>query len=447
MKVGEKSRENVANQDFSGYYHREVPPEDVELTHAGPGTPAGEYLRRYWQPIAMSTEIDKRPVLLRILGEDLVAFRMPSGEVGLVHKHCPHRGASLEFGQIETSGIRCAYHGWLIGQGGHVLESPASSWACRLVHGAYPTKEFRGLVFAYFGPPHLKPEFPIFDTMEDPRARYIPFSHTTPCNWTQIGDNGLDPIHVSFLHMIGSPQFGGAWADVPEIDWRETPVGLVYVVTTRVGERIYVRSNDTILPNISQGGSNWVDADSTNFFTRASMLRWKVPVDDVATNQIGWRIFNGEIEPESRFRPDESAIGKGKLDLFGQTPDGRSYEERQAVPSDYDIIVSQRPIAVHKLEHLGTADRGIVMARRLIREGIERAKEERVATAAQKVWAHPIPTYAHDTLLSIPPKAGEDDRELLRRIARGVTDIVISSGQGEGDRTEGVRARLRALGG
>ncbi|MGY4362933.1 nitrite reductase/ring-hydroxylating ferredoxin subunit [Bradyrhizobium sp. i1.3.1] len=447
MQINEDGRESAVSRDFSGYYNREVPQEDSELTHTGPGTAAGEYLRRYWQPIAMSSEFDKRPVLLKVLGEDLVAFKVPSGDVGLVHKHCPHRGASLEFGQIEANGIRCAYHGWLIGQGGRVLESPASSWACRLVHGAYPTREYRGLIFAYFGPPHLKPEFPIFDTMEDPQARYIPFLHTTPCNWTQIGDNGLDPIHVSFLHMIGSPQFGAAWADVPEIDWHETPVGMVYVVTTRVGDRIYVRSNDTILPNISQGGSNWVDADSTNFFTRASMVRWKVPVDNTATMQIGWRIFNGEIEPEGRFAADENAIGKDKIDLFGQTADGRSYAERQAVPSDFDIIVSQRPIAVHKLEHLGTADRGIVMARRLVRRGIEQAKDPSSDAMVPQVSVRPIPTYAHDTLLSIPAKPGEDDRELLRRIGREVTEIIISSGQREGDRTEHVRARLKTLSG
>lgn len=446
MAKNDKTLENVAGEEFSGYFNREVPSEDSGLTHVGPGTPGGEYLRRYWQPIAISSEIEKRPVALKIMGEDLVAFRLPSGEVGLVHKHCPHRGASLEFGQIEEGGIRCAYHGWLIGQGGRVLESPAASWACRLVHAAYPTHEYRGLVFAYFGPPHLKPEFPTYDTLEDPNSkRFIPCSITWPCNWIQIGDNGMDPIHVSFLHMIGGPQFGAAWAEIPELDWQETPIGMVYVVTTRVGERIYVRSNDVILPNIAQVGSNWVDDKSTNFFTRASMFRWRVPVDDATTMLIGWRIFNPEVEPESRFPVDANAIGKDKIDLFGQTDDGRSYAERQAIPSDYDIILSQRPIAVHKAEHLGTGDRGVVMHRRLIRQGIERTRDERSAVALQEVSRRPIPTYAHDTFLNIPPTSKENDRELLRRIGSEVSQIVIASGQEEGERTERVRARLRTL--
>src|SRR5438874_942950 len=138
----------IVEQEFSGYFQREVPPEDSDLTRVGPGTPGGEYLRRFWHPVAMSSELGDRPLGLRILGEDLVAFRMPSGEIGLVHKHCPHRGASLEFGQVEEKGIRCSYHGWLISQGGRVLESHAANWACRLVHGAYPTREQHGLPFA-----------------------------------------------------------------------------------------------------------------------------------------------------------------------------------------------------------------------------------------------------------------------------------------------------------
>lgn len=442
MEGNGSNRDQISKEEYSGYYSREVPPEDIELTHTSPGTPGGEYLRRYWQPIAMSSEIEERPIALKILGEELVAFRLPTGEIGLVHKHCPHRGASLEFGQVEATGIRCAYHGWVINQGGRVIESPAANWACRLVHGAYPTHEYRGLVFAYLGAPHLKPEFPLFDTLEDPNKKFIPFSYSYRCNWLQIGDNGVDPMHVPFLHTIGYSQFGDAWLSIPELDFRQTPIGMMYVTAIRVGNRILVRSNDAIMPNISQGGSNWLDDKSKNFFTRAGMFRWKVPVDDASTTQIGWRLFDGQVEPEGRFPVEE--IGKEKLGLFGQTEDKRSYEERQSMPSDYDVIHSQRPIAVHKAEHLGTGDRGVVMLRRLTRQGIERVKASEMV-ALQEVTTRPIPTYAHDTFLDIPVKPGEDDLELLRRIAREATDIIVSSASEGGDRDDIVRARLKEL--
>jgi phenylpropionate dioxygenase-like ring-hydroxylating dioxygenase large terminal subunit len=439
----QRAEQTVVDEEFSGYLHRGIPVEDAELTHVGPGTPGGEYLRRYWHPIAMSTEIDNRPVALRILGEDLVAFRMPSGEIGLVHKHCPHRGASLEFGQVEAKGIRCAYHGWLIARGGRVLESPAANWACRLVHGAYPTREHRGLVFAYLGPPQLRPEFPLFDTLEQPGTRLIPFSYSYRCNYLQIGDNGMDPMHVPFLHAIGYAQFGNAWTAIPELQFVETPLGMIYVTVLRVGDRILVRSNDAIMPNISQGGSNWLDESSTNFFTRGAVFRWKVPVDDAATTQIGWRIFDPEIEPKDRFSPAD--IGKEKTDLFGQTEDKRSDAQRHAMPSDYDVIHSQRPIAIHRLEHLGKGDQGVIMLRRLLRKGIRQTQEGDGAAAMHDIRVRPIPTYTHDTYLDIPRRqTEEEDRELMRRIGREVSEIVLASAREE-DRLDHARARLRTL--
>ena len=101
------------NTAYSAYHHRERPAEDEELTRVGPGTPCGEYLRRFWQPVILSSELGELPRRLRILGEDLVAFRDKSGAIGLLELHCPHRGTSLEFGLIGDKGIRCCYHGWL----------------------------------------------------------------------------------------------------------------------------------------------------------------------------------------------------------------------------------------------------------------------------------------------------------------------------------------------
>src|SRR5688572_18591045 len=101
-----------------------VPKEDERLTHVGLGTPMGELLRRFWQPVCLSEELGDLPKRITILGEDLVAFRDRKGRVGVLDLHCAHRGASLEYGRIEEAGIRCCYHGWLFGADGQCLQQP-----------------------------------------------------------------------------------------------------------------------------------------------------------------------------------------------------------------------------------------------------------------------------------------------------------------------------------
>ena len=109
---------------YSGYLHNEVPDDDAELTRVGPGTPMGEYLRRFWQPLLLSEQITDLPVPITRLNEELVAFRDGDGRVGIVESHCSHRGTSLEYGKVEQRGIRCCYHGWLYDIDGRILETP-----------------------------------------------------------------------------------------------------------------------------------------------------------------------------------------------------------------------------------------------------------------------------------------------------------------------------------
>ena len=140
---------------YGGYFHREVPAEDAELTHVGAGTPCGEYFRRFWQPICFSDDLRDLPRRVKILAEDLVAFRDQSSAVGLLELHCPHRGTSLEFGLIDQRGIRCCYHGWLFAADGTILETPGepveSTLKDRLYHGAYPTHEVQRHRLCVFG--------------------------------------------------------------------------------------------------------------------------------------------------------------------------------------------------------------------------------------------------------------------------------------------------------
>ncbi len=227
------------NKAYSAYHHRGLPPADEELTRVGPGTPGGEYLRRFWQPVVLTSELGELPKRLRILGEDLVAFRDKSGAAGLLELHCPHRGTSLEFGLIGETGIRCCYHGWLFGCDGAILETPGepadSTLKERLFHGAYPVHEHAGLVFAYMGPPELQPPFPMLDTLELPGYQLVPRTPSLwECNWVQVKENAMDPAHLQFLHTLpGSKGFVDDFKTHPEWDWMETPVGMVYIDTRR----------------------------------------------------------------------------------------------------------------------------------------------------------------------------------------------------------------------
>ena len=117
---------------FDGYRRREVPPPDPELTRVGPGAPCGEYLRRFWQPVAFARDLASAPLRARILGEELVVFRDRGGCVGVLHLHCAHRGTSVEFGIPLERGIRCCYHGWVYDVDGRCLETPREPVGSRL---------------------------------------------------------------------------------------------------------------------------------------------------------------------------------------------------------------------------------------------------------------------------------------------------------------------------
>ena len=216
---------------FDGYHRREVPPPDPELTQVGPGTPCGEYLRRFWQPVAFARDLAATPLRVKILGEDLVVFRDRGGRVGVLHLHCAHRGTSLEYGIPVERGIRCCYHGWVFDVDGCCLETPGEPRGSRLhervAQGAYPTHELAGLIFAYLGPPDRRPAFPMWDSYAVSGYTLMPAAKfTLPCNWLQVKDNSMDPVHTAFLHALSSGyQFTPAFGVVPELDWASKSAG------------------------------------------------------------------------------------------------------------------------------------------------------------------------------------------------------------------------------
>ena len=399
---------------YSGYLHRQVPQEDTELTHVGPDTPCGEYMRRFWNPICFSDELSDLPKRVKILGEELVVFRDGKGAVGLLELHCPHRGTSLEFGLVGERGIRCCYHGWLFGVDGAVLETPGepadSTLKDRLFHGAYPIHEAHGLVFAYMGPPAEQPPFPIYDSLIRPGYRVIPGQkYFYPCNWLQIQDNTMDPAHTAFLHTIVSGAvFTEEFGVLPELDFLETPIGMIYVATRRVGDNCWVRMVETVLPNLQQVAPIWENGRQERAFSGPMMSRWLVPMDDTSTMFIELRHVSETDGETPSWWADRDQM------LAGQVA-ADSYEEGQRHPGDYEAQVSQRPIAVHGLEHLSETDRGVSMFRRQMRRGIQAVRGGNDPAGVIRETGAVIPTFCNNTVIHMPPAATEaKDKKMMR---------------------------------
>ena len=408
---------------FDGYHRRDVPAPDPELTQVGPGTPAGEYLRRFWQPVAFVRDLATTPLRVRILGEDLVVFRDRGGRNGVLHLHCAHRGTSLEFGIPLERGLRCCYHGWVYDVDGRCLETPGEPRGSRLCdkvwQGAYPTHELCGLVFAYLGPPERRPAFPMYDSYQVEGHRLMPAAKfTMPCNWLQVKDNSMDPVHTAFLHALSSGyQFTEAFGVVPELDWQPTASGMVYIATRRINDLAWVRVCDFMPPNVHQFTRELEEATAPKGASRPVIIRWAVPDDDTTTTNFEL----AQADPAWGLTAEQVAQPG-----FGQSGD-RSYAERQRFPADFDAQSSQRTIAVHALEHLGATDRGVITLRKIVRDGI------RAVAAGGDPWGthwragEVIPTFTQDVVLKVAPApTPEDDRRLLRETGRSVIATGVS---------------------
>jgi nitrite reductase/ring-hydroxylating ferredoxin subunit len=394
---------------YDGYHRRAVPPPDPELTEVGPGTACGEYLRRFWQPVAFVRELGDTPLRVRILGEDLVVFRDRSGQIGVLHLHCAHRGTSLEFGIPVERGIRCCYHGWVYDVDGRCLETPgepAGSRLCeRVVQGAYPVHEFTGLVFAYLGPPDRRPAFPRYDSYAVPGLVLMPAAKfALPCNWLQVKDNSMDPVHTAFLHALSSGyQFTEAFGVVPELDWMTTEAGMVYIATRRVGELVWVRVCDFMPPNVHQFTREIEEATQAKAASRPVIIRWAVPNDDGQTTNFEL----AQVDPAWELTAEQVAQPG-----FGQSDD-RPYADRQRQPADFDAQASQRRIAVHGLEHLASTDRGVIMLRRIVRRRHPRGGPRRGSAWSRRAREGHPDLHAGHGALRVPPAADpEEDRRL-----------------------------------
>ena len=433
---------------FDGYHQTWIGQSDDELTQVGPGTAMGEYLRRYWQPVAVVSELGVAPKLIRILGEDLVLFRATGGRVGLVHRRCPHRRASLEFGKPEARGIRCCYHGWLFDVDGTPLDVPGqpkgvAERICKTVRlGAYPVREYKGLVFTYMGPPERRPAFPVYDTLEQEGHDYVPYKAPFHCNWLQVLDAIVDPIHTAFLHSrISREQFSEGFGEIGEIKFYERQMGFLGTATRRVGANVWVRTNELVFPNFTQAGAAFAaDGNEPLYYGRTAFARWVVPLDDTETLCYAWAVFGDRGDPKEYNTPEGP-----ELIEQGEVFD-RSYAEKQRFPADAEATEGMGPITEHEKENLVPSDKGIVLYRKRLREIIRALQKGEEPRHTRDVWPDgPIPTYGGDTVLHLP-KNGEDDGTLLRQAGQAVMQAQFDAeGIAEPERVARVVAALKTI--
>jgi phenylpropionate dioxygenase-like ring-hydroxylating dioxygenase large terminal subunit len=328
-------------------------------------------MRRYWQPVCLSTDLKDLPKPVRILGEDLVAFRDGQGKAGLLFFRCSHRGTSLEYGRVEARGLRCCYHGWLYDVEGNVLEMPlepsVNPFLEQIRHPCYPVREFGGLVFAYMGPLEKMPEFPVYDVWQKAggqlKARMGPrVGGPVNCNWLQAEENLMDALHTFWLHTLHSgPQFPSQiyGVDPDALQYEETGMGMRFVLTRKLenGKR-WELIWEMIMPlNVHLV---YTDEPKTE---RVRAVTYCVPIDD--THQLGASIrWIPEGESESPSGREQLAPGERK---------DTSYEYAQRHPDDKEAVEGQGPIALHRLEHLVTSDKGVMMYRSILRKAIETA--------------------------------------------------------------------------
>ncbi len=422
---------------YSGYYNRPAAPKHDPLTEVGAGTPAGEYLRRFWHPFMLSSELGELPKAIKVLGEELVIFRDKSGRIGLLHKHCIHRGVSLEFGIVAERGITCCYHGWKYDVDGTILDTPAEPANSRIkelfCQGAYPTREVDGMIFTYMGPPEKMPELPRYDCYDFPAGNKLrPLKMEVPCNWLQVHENACDPAHTTYLHaVVSKAQFERTFRALPALDFIPTPLGFAAPATRTINDMVFIRTNDLIMPNVLHVTGSKKLGLAESYTLSALLTRWTTPADDHNTYYIGYvhdngyNTFEGAPEGQANRGPIEKRVGHNRMNLIGQTA-YRPYEERQREPGDFDAMTSPGPIANRAAEHLASSDAGVALYRRMLAQEIARVERGEEPLYPKSRGPEPVRTYCFS--MSFPLQgakiAGMDG---LHEFGRKATEIVIGS--------------------
>lgn len=357
--------------------------------------PMGKIMRSHWMPACLSEQVaeaDGKPVRVRLLGENLVAFRDSDGRVGVVDERCPHRKASLALGRNEECGLRCLYHGWKVDVEGNILEMPSEPAGSKLAEKvklkAYKTHEAAGFIWVYMGDQENVPEFepPVFQPAPDTKISIA--KANVNCNWAQILEGAIDSAHSSTLHstdMVPARKAGAEADDslwyrpstdrAPRMQVEETPFGFRYAAIRRpirdAKTHDYVRTTLFIAPHTVQIPPN----------NRYSVAIVHVPIDDTHTafHFIAWGRPETTPDTESWRKFLSMQVGihldesfnkfDGYHNDYGQDriimKTGESFTGIQGIPNqDIAMWETMGPIADRSEDRLGASDLAIVQFRR-----------------------------------------------------------------------------------
>lgn len=355
------------------------------ITQAMAGAPMGELMRRYWIPAVMTEEIptpDSPPVQVRLLGEELVAFRDTNGRIGLLDEHCSHRGTSLFYGRNEDCGLRCIYHGWKYDVEGNILETPAepasSTFKDRLHHTAYPTHEVNGIIWAYLGPADKQPLFPNWEWAGVPLENTYVTKAYQECNYLQGLEGECDSSHLNFLHRTLNAS-GISQDSIPEYQTEDTDFGVRLIALRDRGEgKTYVRVSSFLMPvgvAVPVGGmrpDGTVDGYEIHLY---------VPAED---DRHSWR-FDFGFRRSGAVPPDQVHRRKVIGENFRRIPNASNHylqdrEKQKTVNyTGMDDFLTHDSCATESMgalydrskEHLGTSDMGVVAVRRFMLQAVK----------------------------------------------------------------------------
>jgi phenylpropionate dioxygenase-like ring-hydroxylating dioxygenase large terminal subunit len=376
--------------------------ENESLTRVGAGTLMGALFRRYWMPALLSSEVaapDCPPVRVKLLGERLVAFRDTKNQIGLVDEFCAHRGVSLWFGRNEDCGLRCPYHGWKYDVTGQCVdlpsEGPGGPMRPRMKLKSYPCLELGGVVWAYLGPPELKPEPPGIEWAHVAPERRFVSKRLQECNYLQAMEGGIDSSHVSFLHsgaLKRDPLFAGSKGNeynlkdtMPEFDVVEFPGGLLIGARRNADAgRYYWRITPWIMPAHTiippraghpLGAHVWVPIDDENCWA------WSInyhPNRDLKAEELKAMREGKGIHVQyvpGTFIPLQNKRNDYLMDREGQKS-GHTFSGVEGIAmQDASLQESMGPIQDRTRENLCPTDRGIVMARRRLLQAAQANRE------------------------------------------------------------------------
>lgn len=362
------------------------------LTQTGPGTPMGTLFRRYWIPALLATEVaeaDCDPVRVKLLGEELIAFRDTNGRLGVIDEFCAHRTASLFFGRNEECGLRCGYHGWKYDVDGNCVDMPSepegTKFREKIKLRAYKAVEAGGLIWLYMGDPAKEPPLPNLEWMGlNPEKRFIS-KRRQFSNYLQAMEGGIDSSHVSFAHRFNldaDPMHAGTEgnkylkADTrPKFEVAESDGGLLIGARRNAGEENYywritqwMMPWYTIIPPFGthnpMGGHAWVPIDDQSCWAWS----WNYhPTKDFGERELAALRSGDGIHVKYKPGTYDPLADKANDYLIDRGAQRRkeSFSGVAGIAAqDFSLQESMGLVADRTKERLGTSDAAIILARR-----------------------------------------------------------------------------------